>query len=279
MCRIGLRGLGGWRDQRRGEWRGAARTLLAASMLVVGCGGGEEVTSQSIAAARALWNRAGIRDYELEWTASGMTDSHYVVTVRAGEVRKVEAVARDGQRFELKPPEPRFYGVEGLFTTIADELAQLKTDRPFGQPKGTAVVMRFTPDPKLGYPRWYRRDVMGTPQNLRLDVIRLTPAAAIPAASSPEGATPTVPGRSAAALGRGNLPLLAAFAAAAAANLAPPGNPRDDPRPRLWLDWWPRSCESLGESQRAIDRSGARNGKRAESASRGDLEAGGNGGF
>ena len=87
----------------------------------------------------------------------------------------MESIASDGRRFEVRPPAPRFYGVDGLFTTIADELAQLKTDQPFGQPKGTKVVMRFTPDPRLGCPRSYRRDVLGTSQGLAIDVIRLIP--------------------------------------------------------------------------------------------------------
>ena len=65
--------------------------------------------------------------------------------------------------------------MDGLFTTIADELAQLKMDRPFDQPKGTKIVMRFSPDPRLGYPRFYRRDVLGTSQALAIDVIRLIP--------------------------------------------------------------------------------------------------------
>ena len=100
---------------------------------------------------------------------------HYFVTVRDREVRKVESIATDGRRFEVHPNDLRFYGVDGLFTTIADELEQLKTDRPFGQPKGAKVVMRFTPDPRLGYPRFYRRDVLGTSQGLAIDVIRLIP--------------------------------------------------------------------------------------------------------
>src|SRR5262249_47666670 len=79
---------------------------------------------------------------------------------------------------------PKYFGVDGLFTTIADELAQLKMDRPFGQPKGTKVVMRFTPDPKLGYPRSYRRDVLGTAQGVAIDVIRLIPAGATAGSAS-----------------------------------------------------------------------------------------------
>ena len=99
------------------------------------------------------------------------------VTVRGGDVRKVESVQADGRRFVLNPSDTRFYSVDGLFLTIADELAQLKTDHPFGQPQGTKVVMRFKPDPKLGYPQWYRRDVMGTTQAIAIDVVKLVPVA------------------------------------------------------------------------------------------------------
>src|SRR3954468_10957214 len=149
--------------------------LLVAAVLALisplaGCSGREPVTPEAIAAARKTWDKAGIRDYDLEWTASGMNQAHYFVTVREGVVRKVESVAPDGRKFELHPAEPRFYGVDGLFVTIADELAQLRMERPFGQPKGTKVVMRFAPDPKLGYPRSYRREVLGTSQGLGIDV-------------------------------------------------------------------------------------------------------------
>ena len=37
--------------------------------------------------------------------------------------------------------------------------------------------MRFKPDPKLGYPLWYRRDVMGTTQAIAIDVVKLVPEA------------------------------------------------------------------------------------------------------
>ena len=148
---------------------------LCVVCLFAGCSGGQTVTPEALAAARQTWTAAGMHDYDLEWTASGPSSGHYFVTVRGGEVRKVESVAPDGRKYELHPAEPRFFGVDGLFTTIADELAQLKSDRPFGQPKGTKVVMRFTPDPRLGYPRLYRRDLLGTMRGLAIDVVRLTP--------------------------------------------------------------------------------------------------------
>jgi hypothetical protein len=162
--------------------RSAAGPLSAAALVMISvfasCSGRESVTPEAIAAARKVWAEAGIRDYDLEWTTSGMNQAHYFVTVRGGVVRKVESVAPDGRKFELHPAESRFYGVDGLFLTMADELAQLKTERPFGQPRGTRVVMRFTPDPKLGYPRSYRRDVLGTSQAVAIDVIRLIPTGA-----------------------------------------------------------------------------------------------------
>jgi hypothetical protein len=160
------------------RWSFVSLVVVVALCAVAGCSGGQPVTPQAIADARKVWAQAGIRDYDLEWTATGMNRAHYFVTVRGGVVRKIESVAPDGRRFEVHPAEVKFYGVDGLFTTIADELAQLKMDRPFGQPPGTKVVMRFTPDPKFGYPRSYRRDVLGTTQGLAIDVIRLTPTSA-----------------------------------------------------------------------------------------------------
>ncbi len=156
-------------------WTLMAMIGLAAVCIFARFSGGQSVTPEALAAARQVWASAGIRDYDLEWTASGRMGAHYYVTVRDRDVRAVEAIASDGQRSELHPAAPRFYGVDGLFTTIADELAQLTLDRPFDQPKGTKVVMRFTPDQKLGYPRSYRRDVLGTSQGLAIDVIRLIP--------------------------------------------------------------------------------------------------------
>src|SRR5207249_7466069 len=97
------------------------------------------------------------------------------------------SILPDGKGLAVHPEKPEFYGVEGLFMIIREELAQLKTDTPFGQPKGTKAVLRFTPDPKLGYPRRYRRDVLGSPLALAIDVIRFQPEpppAATPGPSS-----------------------------------------------------------------------------------------------
>ena len=149
--------------------------LLTILGTTIGCAGGQEVTPEAIDQAKQVWKSAGIRDYDLDWTVTGAQNNHYYVTVRGGDVRKVESAQADGRRFELHPAQTRFYSVDGLFLTIAEELALLKSDHPFGQPPGTKVVMRFKPDKKLGYPLWYRRDVMGSTQAIAIDVVKLVP--------------------------------------------------------------------------------------------------------
>jgi hypothetical protein len=166
----------------RPQWR-ARLGILAMLVITAGCNGGQDVTPEAIAQSRRLWTQAKIRDYDLDWNVRGPNNAHYSVTVRGGEVRKIESIQRDGGKVELHPGDPQFYGVDGLFHTIDDELALRKSDQPFGQPKGTKVVMRFLPDAKLGYPHWYHRDVMGTPLSIAIEVNTLTPAT--PASKTP----------------------------------------------------------------------------------------------
>jgi hypothetical protein len=159
---------------RRRLWLG----FLAACLAAGGCSGGQDVTADGIKAARELWSKAGIRDYELEYTTTP-ANGHFLVTVHDGEVKKVEAIQPGGTRVELHPGAPRYYSVDGLFLTIADELAQLEKPSPFEQPKGTRILMKFKTNPELGYPEWYCRDIMGASQSARIDVIKLTPAGPI----------------------------------------------------------------------------------------------------
>lgn len=167
--------------------------LLGSALAAAGgCAGGEDVTPRNLRAARIRWAKAGVRDYDLEWASSGPRTARYAVAVRGGRVESIEAVAADGRRYPVKPAEPRYYGVDGLFLTIADDLAQLDQPRPFNQPRGSKAVLRFSPDPEFGYPRRYRRDVLGAPAALAIDVVRFTPAPA-PAAAPPGGGRPDLP--------------------------------------------------------------------------------------
>lgn len=139
------------------------------------------MTTVNIKSARELWAKAGIRDYDLEYTTAP-ANGHYLVTVHDSEVKKVDAIQPDGSRIELHPGAPRYYSVEGIFLTIADELAQLEKPNPFERPKGTKIIMKFKPNLKLGYPEWYHRDIMGATASARIDVVRLTPT--IPASTT-----------------------------------------------------------------------------------------------
>jgi hypothetical protein len=153
---------------------------------VSGCAGGQEVTPEAIAQAKQLWAKAGIHDYDLEWTVTGTQSNHYYVTVRGGEVRNAESIRPEGRRIPLTSHDTRYYSVDGLFLTMADYLALLKKDEGSDQPNGSRVVMRFKPDSKLGYPQWFRRDVMGKSQTLAIDVVKLVPQASTSKAANAE---------------------------------------------------------------------------------------------
>jgi hypothetical protein len=149
--------------------------LAAVGFAVLGCSRGETVTARSLAAARRVWKSANLRDYDLEWTSRGARDGHYRVFVRGGLVRSVRAVDRDGSEHELKPADPSYFSVDGLFLVIQDEMDQQFAERPFGMPKGSNLLLKFQVDPALGYPREYRRDVSGGLKSLAIDVVRLNP--------------------------------------------------------------------------------------------------------
>ncbi|MEO6809955.1 MAG: DUF6174 domain-containing protein [Isosphaeraceae bacterium] len=151
-------------------------------LVLAGCAGGEEVNTRTIKAAERTWQASGIKDYNLEWTTSGIRENHYRVFVRDGQVRAIYLVQPDGREIVAKPGEPQAFGVEGLFRTIEEELDMALSDNPFGQPKGTRVVLKFTPDPRLGYPTEFHRDVIGGPRGLVIHVTGFDPkpAPAIP---------------------------------------------------------------------------------------------------
>jgi hypothetical protein len=170
-------------------WRARPGVLATVMIAVAGCGSGQVVTPEAVQAARQLWTRAGIRDYDLDWSVQGRNTARYFVTVRGGEVRRIEAIRPDGSKVPLRSEEPGMFGVDGLFRTIDEELAVCsKSERPFGEPKGTRVVMRFEPDATLGYPHWYHRDVLGSTISMAIDVNAMTPVPATAGGPDPEAA-------------------------------------------------------------------------------------------
>lgn len=160
------------------DLRRMALIALALPLLfLAGCSRGEAVTKQGLQAARERWDKAGIRDYVLEWTNSGPGSPRYHVEVQAGKVRSVRFMLPDGTMRDSNTHEPKYFGVEGLFLTISEECAQLGTSTPFGQQKGASIVQRFTLDSKYGFPRSYRRDVAGSLKAVSFEVIRFEPSA------------------------------------------------------------------------------------------------------
>ncbi len=154
--------------------RQTLRLLIVSLLLAIpGCGRGVDATTEAVGVAEARWKAANIKDYDLEWANAGLGTGHYRVFVRGGEVKAIYSVIPGGREVVARPGAPRLYSVDGLFTVIKDEIAQRDQPEPFGQPKGTSAVLKFTPDPELGYPRSYRRDVMGTPKGVSIDVLRL----------------------------------------------------------------------------------------------------------
>lgn len=154
------------------KWMNVLLLLFAA---LTGCGRGENATPATVAAAESKWKAAGVKNYNLEWSNSGLGTGHYRVFVRDGEVKAIYSVLNNGREIVAKPAQPRFYSVEGLFLTIKDEMAQLDLPTPFGQPKGTTAILKFTPDSSLGYPKSYRRDVLGSAKGVSIDVQSLDP--------------------------------------------------------------------------------------------------------
>lgn len=152
-----------------------ALVAVSAAMLC-GCGTDRELTERSLREARQVWTRAGIKDYDLEWTTTGLRTAHYRVQVRGGRVEHIGSVLPDGREIVVHPAEASFYSVDGLFATMEEELDQSHADQPFGQAPGSAAVLRFDPDPRLGYPRRYRRDVVGATKGLAIDVVKFAPS-------------------------------------------------------------------------------------------------------
>ena len=167
--------------------------LAIVSLCLSGCAGGEQATPESLLAARQRWDRAGIRDYDLEWSNSGPGNPRYRVEVRNGTVQSVRIVLPDGKLGKTSTNEPEYFGVAGLFRTIAEELEQLRSNEPFGKPKGSSIVMRFTPDPQYGFPRSYRRDVAGSARAVWFDVLRFEPLAPSNRTRKPMGPTEQTP--------------------------------------------------------------------------------------
>jgi hypothetical protein len=133
-------------DHPRGERRWRLVGLLAAIAtvgtvaVVVGLivfNNQRRLTPEKLADARARWERAGVRDYEIEVRVGGGTQAVYRVEVRGGQVVRA---TQNGLAFD-RPERAEPWTVAGLFDILANDLAR---DAQPGSPAAYTQV-RFDP--------------------------------------------------------------------------------------------------------------------------------------
>jgi hypothetical protein len=119
----------------------------------------QQLTPEQLAAARALWEQKGPRDYDLEYEQKGADAGVFVSRVRDG---KVVSLTRNDQ--PLEPRLYKYYDMAALFSYIEQFM---KIDAEPGKPR-TFVRAQF--DPEDGHLVHYRRSVMGTQEWVELNV-------------------------------------------------------------------------------------------------------------
>jgi hypothetical protein len=119
----------------------------------------QQLTPEQLAAARALWEQKGPRDYDMEYTQQGADPGMFVSRVRGG---KVVSVTRNAE--PLEPRLNKYYDMPSLFSYVEQFM---KIDAEPGKPR-TYVRAQF--DPEDGHIVHYRRSVMGTQEWVELNV-------------------------------------------------------------------------------------------------------------
>jgi len=116
------------------------------------------LTQADYDAAVERWERNKPNSYELDLELSGNRAGQIHVEVRDGEVVRM---IRDG----VEPKQKRtwdYWSVPGQLDTIGQELEMAKTPAAsFAAPGASQVMMWAEFDAKYGYPRRYRRVVLG----------------------------------------------------------------------------------------------------------------------
>ncbi len=132
------------------------------------------LTQADFDAALKRWESAGPKSYQLDLTLNGRQPGRIHVEVRRGETT---AMTRDGHT----PSQKRtweYWTVPGQFDTIEREL-EMAADPAVGIPSapGATIVQQAEFDAKLGYPRRYRRMVLGSNLEIDWEITRFEPLA------------------------------------------------------------------------------------------------------
>lgn len=118
----------------------------------------QQLSADKLAAAKALWDRAKPRDYDLEYTQTGGAAETRKVKVRGG---RVVSVVREGG-----PLEPRLYAYSDMDAWFGFLEDYVKGDAEPGKPRVYSVA---TFDPEDGHIVRYVRRVMGTTERLEVN--------------------------------------------------------------------------------------------------------------
>ncbi len=127
------------------------------------------LTAQNYEAAVRRWEEHGPSSYDLDVTIQGRQPGVVHVEVRDG---KVTLMSRDG----VVPKQRRTWDVwtvSGQFDMIGQELEkQPDPVAGFGAPPGSRAILQAEFDPQLGYPRRYRRTILGSNLDVEWETTR-----------------------------------------------------------------------------------------------------------
>ncbi|MEX0936696.1 MAG: DUF6174 domain-containing protein [Pirellulales bacterium] len=126
------------------------------------------LTDRSLELAIDRWREHGPESYTMEIELGGMRPGTVHLEVRDGEVT---AMQRDGYTPERRVWET--WSVPGMFDTIDRELQIAEAPAEEAQfPPGTQFELRAEFDARLGYPRRFRRMVLGEGTEVSWQVTR-----------------------------------------------------------------------------------------------------------
>ena len=126
------------------------------------------LTSEALSAGKALWKKNGPADYDLAFTTAGRQTGDYVVEVRSG---KVVRVTRNGVDVPDRGEAWDARSIQGLFDTIDYEIDLAKEPQEaFDGAKSSDVIQQAEFDEQFGFPRRYRRMVLGVDRPIQWTV-------------------------------------------------------------------------------------------------------------
>jgi hypothetical protein len=155
---------------------GAVVAAVATVMFVAMKGDRLPVLTQTkFDAAEKRWREQGPKSYRMDIHIGGRQPGELHVEVRNGEVT---GAARNGVPLkEARTWDP--WSVDALLDIVGEELAaaadSAQAAKKFGVPEGATILQAAVFDEKYGYPRRYRRSVLGTPMDLDWEITRFEP--------------------------------------------------------------------------------------------------------